>query len=1413
MRLYHVSTKSGQSGAGDAYGRSNPRAVKKSSEGRSIEGTSATPKQANKKTASMQEEERQDVNIGNEEAQQKFLDDLEYRMLYKEIERIDQKFQSGFRESVETISLTSTYNDEEKISPTMHTKLMRLIRAMIPNSTTEQKDSFIRDLFDMGIRVCGNNSTHLKLQPNSHLAKQAQPSADELMIDKTNSILENDDEKNDSAKINKDSIQHKPNQAVSTYAPYAQSLDDFFDGANSIVASMDEYDTPGVEMAANVNHSLSSRQYIASNPTDSSDAVDVRWEKLRDKMLNSSVSGRTGCSLSSEMEADLIQECVETGLASYQTARSTLNDYQQFVPEQREIVAPEQNRPQTVMSDGGSFLHQIMNDMHQMKIGQHPGQADVTNVNMRNRPGQPDDSSIYQPIQYQSIQERNTLSDSFSIDGATNSIVHDDSIEAKNVPSFDEGPMYENDKSSLDGSNFVNSQHDSQHEISSEGSEGLISGNGKSSLEGTTFINSHRESGSEGPMYGNDKSSLQGTNFVNSQRESQREISSEGSDESNQTHEITLHPSLKDELRIKVSGSSDMDNSNSNSNSKISADDSISDSTIVMQNESVDDSICNESKLIYVKSSLTVGTEMATLNKEPDRSFYQTVNLSSSEILEESTESPKSTIEVTPSWRWSPAESLSDFLLTVLSAEIGAVTNYYVHKHMMAIGPRSSQYMNDVFASENTSKFQVTLDEKTSTLIPEILDFIYCHDHDISMTTDNVVALRQLAKMLKISSLEVKTANFILEDMGINNLATYVSDCCYFSDIEVTKAVVEKCTTNIGSIPVSDRLWVVMEPELFLEIVSSPHIDRDALSKHLSILLMEYLDLHQYEIDADLFVTLTSEGIIPIVDRTTALPLIELSNCYGSKECEELQKRCAFTVACYWQTTPPGEKHRLFALLRNLPSSLTVDFLEIVESGHANLEFLRSEIEQQSTNVYLYAGHEQEALTVQDFCGDSMGEDHKNETLSWRMDPEKSYSDMDIRVKYLNHEGSQVYHVHKHIVAVGPKSSKFLAQHLNSSEITAGEKICIVIELDYEGSSVVPQVLDSMYPRDIELEISSENSVALHYVSRAFGISTLSKNIMKFIDQDIALENIVDYIIDGGYYRDHMTIATAGRLCAQKIMSIDIESQLLTELEPDFFEKVVSCDAIEQRAKSHVNVLIAKYLLVRILRADVIEKLFNSIHVDQIDKHSALNLLKIGIKLKEYEGIETFEMIKKKCIDVITKNWTELTADNHRREDLFSILPSFTSDLVTSMFDTVDSKTRKGHRDAMSQQADFVKLCQGQVAEVNRLRQQEVSCLKKELEVRTSKMLILQKELEGKLDQVDRALTSRTKTNQYSEISRQGIEVAWYQQGGGNNVETVVEGSEPTDNSNEGKEQEEMNSDQQSVSTVQVQKKKGRMCC
>lgn len=1470
---YYVQSKSNRVEAREGCDCS----IKGSSGEKCDEQVNTTPRHTNI-VFSSQEEHRQDAHTEMEEAaQQKYHDDLEYRILYKEIERIDQDFHSGSYDSAE-ISLTSTFNNDAEISQSMHHKLMRLIKAMIPNSTSEQKDSFIQDLFAMGIRVKQNCSTRQEFELDSQVVKQEEKTVDELIIEESNSILGSSDE-NDSSENTQHFIRQKPvDEVENAIPPYLggdmktlQSLDEYGDGVNSIVESVDESDRPAVEMASSLHRSSSSRRstsrrYISKQPTTSSDAVDIRWEKLRNKMLNGSNSERTNsnCLLSEEIEANMIDERVETGMFSspMTPAMKSVQENPQINEEVRTVSSRQNNEQQNGASDGSSSLYQIMNDMHQIKIGKHPSQAYR----------QPDDSSIYQPP----TQQRN--SDSFSIDGMSNSIVDDGRTEPSNIPSFDEGSSKEekeNGSSSLEGTNFINSQRNSQQESKKNEVETQCIGNDLS------LDDSQVPSFDEGPMGGNSKcSSLEGTNFVNSQREMRSERSKmkeetgiKGTvdlnesqhdlDRSQRTHAFSLHPSLKDELMLRVSGSM-------SDKSKNSAHESTTNSADGIRNALIDDSCRNVTKLIFVKSSLTVGTEMYLPDKELDRSFFQTVNLSISDTPKKSTNlKPPTPTPVLPlSWRLSPVESLSDFILTVLDAESEVTTNYHIHRHMMAIGPRCSRYMNEVFASEDAFTFQVTLDKKTSALIPNILDFIYFHDYDIKITTDNAVALRQLAKMLKILMLEMMAANFILKDIGINNLVTYVSDCCYFNDVQVTKVVVEKCSANLRSIPISDRLWVVIEPDIFLQVISSPLIDRGAISRHLSILLREYLDLHQYEINAELFATLTSESIIPVVDRTVALPLIELSDCYNSKECEELQKRCAFTVACYWQTTPQAERHRLFALLRNLPSSLTVDFLEIVESGKVHLGMLRSEMEQKvaATTSNLSKANEQEPVTIQDFCGDLVGNDKNTEVLSWRMDPGKSYSDISIQVKFLNHDGSLIYHVHKHIIAAGANKSSFIAHHLNSDEIITGKNVCIVIELDFEGASAVPQLLDFIYSPDGELDISSENAVALHYVARAFGISTLSKKIVEFIDHDITLENIADYIVDGGYYRDHTTIATAGRLCAQEIVSIGLDSNLLEEFEPEFFEKVVSCDAIEHSAKSHVNVLIAKYFSMRNLKGDVIERLLKSVHINQIDRSSAVNVLKIVIKLTDYHGIETFEMMKKKSIDVVTKNWTELTEDDQCREELFSIFPSLTPDLLTIMFKTIDGESRNKHKETMCQQAKLAERIQVQTPEANLLRK-EVSQLKNELEERTIRMLALQKELEGKLMQVDRALVRRTgrsaatipsspgksKNSEFTELKitriastssdhceailAQEPEGAWCCHDGGHDGDSItmkecngdsitMKGcnellekecnellEEYDDNNFEDKEDLDVVSDQQSISTAKVQKTNGRMCC
>lgn len=707
-----------------------------------------------------------------------------------------------------------------------------------------------------------------------------------------------------------------------------------------------------------------------------------------------------------------------------------------------------------------------------------------------------------------------------------------------------------------------------------------------------------------------------------------------------------------------------------------------------------------------------------------------------------------------PGWRLPGPESLSDVTLRIVNDKTGESTNYYIHKHMVAVGVKKSEYLDERFRTERSDVFQLSLDDKTSQHVPNLLDFMYCHDYEIDVSTENVVALLQLGKLFKVIPVVTKAAGFILEDMTISNMSTYVSESCLYKDEKVKKVVVSKCSENIQEISVRDPLWAAMEPQLFLDVLSSPSIQRESLSLHLSILLKEYIEMHQYEIDDEMFIQLTSENIIPTVDREAALPLIELCEAYDlTKVCEPLLKRCAYTVASHWQTTTHENRHRLFSLLRNLPSSFTVDFLEIVDSGTA--------IGQQSHAPESIGTYETacaqvhpdeivkvESISLADLCDDLVGVDGYavsggcDDELSWRMSPEQSYSDWSLRVKHSGHKQRDVYHVHKYVISNGLYRSDFFANLFRSRDSPKSGHGNTTIELDHKVALAFPEMLDFIYSPDHHVHVTHSSAVVLRFLARVFQVSMLSKRVLQFVNKSISLSNVLLYIKDADDFDDDKIKVIAARLCTRDILSIEIDSHLLKKFKPDFFAKVVSSSEIAESARCHVTILITKYFSLHNLDETILGELLSHIDVPQIDHLSALKLLKILSGLEKAQEIDTFDRMQRRCAKVLTENWNELR-ENHR-EEMFSIFPLLHPKLLTDIFDVIDHQYRVQHYESMALQSRLVKRYRAQVAEANKLREQEVALLRRELESRTAEMLSVQQTLQTKLGKVNESLNRRT---------------------------------------------------------------------
>ena len=1284
------------------------------------------------------------------------IDEEEHRILCMEIESI-------YRSSIDGIStphdkrkklFTSIFSNEKEISDSMHTKIVRLIMAMMPNSTAQQKKDFVRDLFDMGIRVIRTNPIHSVPKTDRLLPSRGRESNDDVRIDESNLVAET------IRKGQRDGI-------------------------------IEWEDSNYCNRRENEKHNPSMRD---QNMTSHSDTMNKRCRQREGRVsaTKDCTLGYEEISLTSETKDDLIQECIETGMPSPIQIDQKRCDYQV----QRQL---------------GDVSDNTKSSLEPNNFPSTPGKR------IEQRPGQADEYSIEKPTMQRKVQSSVTIEESNAVmtrnelmedavapsfdEGGifSRSIVksaHNESIAKLNqlngslnqkqimperkleekVKSFREN-LIQLDAHKSDDKKIINNQL-IEHVQRGLNSRAIVeeadvpmkdTETANREIMKTTIVQQSKNtsnqvqpiliaSGTDPNINNESKSKHKNTPTIFSAIDVQQDNSIAGSRIicENDHHSTDHNNTPSDEMNESGRSVTGYDNKTTTSvgkesiiieiNSSLTSESSSTSDTEIISHENDDGMPGNRSI-----PSLRIYTDPSKL----ECSRFESIDLSVGETIGKSFSFTSSDSKNTPpSWRLKPSESLSDFRLLVLSIATGETTDYHIHKHMMAVGPRKSEYMNEVFRSNSASTFQITLDEKTAVLIPRILDFLYCHDYEMEVKTDNAVPLRQLAKMLKIVQLEIKAATFIIEDMTISNISSYVSDCSFYKDEEVTAAVVRKCSSKIEHISASDILWIVMEPEMFHRVVTSPNIERHACGLHLSIILKEYLKLHQSQISVDMFTALTSEEIMTSIDCDAALPLIELCEFYDSAKCEALQKRCAYTIACFWKSVAQSDRRRLFSLLRNLPSSFSVDFLEIVESDKDTQEKTRAISGDRKDTKAQAINSKPDVITVQDLCKELVLREEQNiihastkddgEVLSWRLDSEKSYSDWTIEVYDLDHHETKLYHIHKHIIAVGSHKSYFFRQNFLSSKEEDTAKGFTTLELDHEAASVIPQALDFVYSQGQEIDVADETALAIHYVARVLGVSTLCTYIVDFINKNMTLDNVASYIRQSNSFKDYKVTAMASQLCARNITSIGADSELLRTFEPDFFESFVSSSDNREKTKCHVNVLILKYCSLHDdLNQHATETLLKCVDINQIDHFSALELLKIMSDFTdEHKEIKIFDKMKKRCANVMTTEWTYLT--KHHRKEMFLMFPDLDSEFITSVFDTVDHRYRMEYNESLSLQGELVKRYRAQVTEANRQREEEVSNLTKTLNEQTARMVSIQKEMEERLKQEDKSLIRQT---------------------------------------------------------------------
>jgi hypothetical protein len=205
------------------------------------------------------------------------------------------------------------------------------------------------------------------------------------------------------------------------------------------------------------------------------------------------------------------------------------------------------------------------------------------------------------------------------------------------------------------------------------------------------------------------------------------------------------------------------------------------------------------------------------------------------------------------------------------------VETYHVHKAILSVGPRRSEYFATLFkqsqlSEHSTNTSHINLEESAAEAFPGVLDYIYS-DKKIKFTSKNATAVRHLAHYFGVRPLWKYASVFIKGDFGLETAATYLSEAILYHDEKLEQASIDILAAHIEE--VSRRALTKLPPSSFERIVTSPHLK--CRSKKLSDIVLKYCQTQGDAVDMPLLMKWTKYERMPSVSRKAALPLLKIA--------------------------------------------------------------------------------------------------------------------------------------------------------------------------------------------------------------------------------------------------------------------------------------------------------------------------------------------------------------------------------------------------------------------------------------------------------------------------------------------------------------------------------------------------------
>jgi hypothetical protein len=314
--------------------------------------------------------------------------------------------------------------------------------------------------------------------------------------------------------------------------------------------------------------------------------------------------------------------------------------------------------------------------------------------------------------------------------------------------------------------------------------------------------------------------------------------------------------------------------------------------------------------------------------------------------------------------------------------------------------------------------------------------------------------------------------------------------------------------------------------------------------------------------------------------------------------------------------------------------------------------------------------------------------------ISWKADPEESFSDWKVKVMYDNGDedgfGVDVYHIHRNIVGYGNRKSLYLLRSFRDriqgvNDMRPGQEGAIsTIELSAGRAKVFPMVLDFMYyTKEAKQTLTAERACNVFKLAELLEIPALQKAIADFYAKNLSLTNMGDFLMAAGQAKaDRLLVVSKAKigqmitekpelsgLVPPKFMAdiLLISRRQLEEARTKEPEKYTEDLVISQSRYWSKAACICAAHNESVLTPKLFNELTSEESLPHIDLSVAPKLLSMDAKFNQKNGEGVLTSLQRRCIGSITEDFQVFQKGFNTPEECSTILKQLPADVLAEI--------------------------------------------------------------------------------------------------------------------------------------------------